>query len=97
METRIQLKHPAGKKAIHMDSDKYQAIKNWILVHLAKNGEVTHTEMLESIIKDFKKKKPAFQGSVAWNMEWVKLDLEARKEIKRNELADHTTYSLVKK
>lgn len=27
--------------------------------------------------------KTKFEGSVEWHMEWVKLDLEARKEIRR--------------
>jgi hypothetical protein len=33
--------------------------------------------------EDFKRNKTLFEGSVEWHMEWVKLDLEARKVITR--------------
>ena len=80
---KIQLKHPAGKKAVSMDKAKYDALKKPILNHLNTKGESTHAEILQTIIEDFKKNKTKFAGSVEWHMEWVKLDLEARKEIKR--------------
>ncbi len=82
---KIQLRHPAGKKAIRMDSDKYEALRNVMLNHLKKNHESTHTEMLHAITENFKKNKIKFEGSIEWYMEWVKLDLEARNEIKRSE------------
>ena len=83
MEQKIQLKHPAGKKAVSMDKAKYVVLKKALMTHLKANGESTHAEILQAINKDFKKNKIKFEGSVEWNMEWVKLDLEARKEIKR--------------
>jgi hypothetical protein len=83
METRIQLKHPAGKKAVSMDRDKYNALKKALLDCLMTKGESTHAEILQAITADFKKNKTKFEGSLEWNMEWVKLDLEARKVIKR--------------
>ena len=83
MEQKIQLKHPAGKKAISMDKEKYDTLKKYMLSHLKDNSQSTHTELLNSIIKHFKSDKINFSGSVEWHMEWVKLDLEARKLIKR--------------
>ena len=83
MEQKIQLKHPAGKKAVSMDKVKYDTLKSYILTNLKEQGETTHTELLQSVTKDFKKDKVKFSGSVEWHMEWVKLDLEARKVIKR--------------
>jgi hypothetical protein len=83
METTIQLKHPAGKKAVSMDKSKYAFLKKSLLNHLKTKGESTHADILQGITHDFKKKKIKFEGSVEWHMEWVKLDLEARKEIKR--------------
>lgn len=80
---RIQLKHPAGKKAITMDPAKYDVLKESLICHLRSTGESTHKEMLQAINSDFKKNKTKFEGSVEWHMEWVKLDLEARKKIKR--------------
>ena len=83
METTIQLKHPAGKKAISIDTVKYNTLRKVLLNRLEAKGESTHKEILQSIIEVFKKNKIKFEGSVEWYMEWVKLDLEARKEIKR--------------
>ena len=83
METRIQLHHPAGKKAVSMDENKYEILKKIILNQLKAQGELSHTEILRVIINDFKKQKTTFPGSIEWHMEWVKLDLEANKLIER--------------
>jgi RNA:NAD 2'-phosphotransferase (TPT1/KptA family) len=83
MEPKLQLRHPTGKKAVSMDKEKYDTLKKAILSCLKANGDLTHKELQQAVIKDFKKNKIKFEGSVEWHMEWVKLDLEARKEIKR--------------
>ena len=83
METKIQLRHPAGKKAISMDIEKYNSIKNAVLQCLNSKGESTHAEILQAITEDFKQNQILFEGSVEWHMEWVKLDMEAKKEIIR--------------
>ena len=83
MTTTIQLKHPAGKKAVSMDKGKYNTLKKALLNRLKTKGGSTHAEILQAIAEDFKKNKIKFAGSIEWHMEWVKLDLEARKEIKR--------------
>ena len=83
MAQKIQLKHPAGKKAVSMDKDKYDLLKKVLLNHLISKGESTHTEILQTVTEDFKKNKIKFIGSIEWHLEWVKLDLEARKKIKR--------------
>ncbi len=83
METKIQLKHPAGKKAVSMDKSKYDSLKKVLLNRLKTKGESTHAEILQSITENFKKNKIKFAGSIEWHMEWVKLDLEARKVIRR--------------
>jgi hypothetical protein len=41
-------------------------------------------ELLQAINEDFKKNKTKFEGSINWHLEWVKLDLEAKNEIKRS-------------
>lgn len=84
METKVQLKHPEGKKAIRVDKEKYDLLKRFLLKVLKANGELTHSEISQAIILDLKKNKIDFTGSVQWYLEWVKLDLEARKEIKRS-------------
>ncbi len=83
MVQKIQLKHPAGKKAIRMDIKKYSAIEKSVLNCLKVKGESTHSEIFKTITEDFKKEKILFEGSLEWHMEWVKLDLEARKVITR--------------
>ncbi|OFX60711.1 MAG: hypothetical protein A2046_10305 [Bacteroidetes bacterium GWA2_30_7] len=83
MPPKIQLQHPLGKKAISMEKDKYETLKNAVLNFLMAKGESTHTEILQSITEDFKKNKVKFAGSVEWHLEWIKLDMEAKKEIKR--------------
>ena len=95
MEKKIQLKHPAGKKAIRMDKLKYDPLKKAILSFLQANGESTHSEIVESVTKEFKKNKTKFEGSIEWHTEWVKLDLEARKEIKRTADKSSIKFSLV--
>ncbi|HMG15553.1 MAG TPA: hypothetical protein VK590_08910 [Saprospiraceae bacterium] len=83
MEKTIQLLHPTGKKAVSMDIVKYDSVKKELLNCLKTKGESTHAEILQTITEEFKKNKIKFEGSLEWHMEWVKLDLEARKEIRR--------------
>lgn len=83
MKQKFQLRHPAGKKAVSMNIEKYDALKNALLNHLIAKEASTHTQIVAAITSDFKKNKVKFVGSLEWHLEWVKLDLEARKEIKR--------------
>lgn len=66
-----------------MDRGKYDILRKVLLNRLNEKGESTHEEILLTIAEDFKKNKTKFDGSIEWHMEWVKLDLEARREIKR--------------
>ena len=83
MEQKIQLRHPAGKKAVSMDKVKYETMKKAFMNSLKKKNELSHTEILDAITEDFKKNKIKFAGSIEWHMEWIKLDLEAAKIIER--------------
>jgi hypothetical protein len=83
MDQKIQLLHPAGKKAVSIHKDKYDVLKKVIINSLKTKGESTHSEMVDFITDDFRKNKIKFEGSLEWYLEWVKLDLEARKEIRR--------------
>jgi hypothetical protein len=95
MKQKIELMHPAGKKAIRMDCAKYDLIKKSLILFLQKNCAATHKEIFNGILHDFKKNKITFDGSVEWHMEWVKLDLEARKEIKKDTCRSPATYSVI--
>ena len=79
----MQLKHPGGKKPVTMSKEKYNLLKPAVLKYLRTTGGATFSEISTAIEKDFKTKGRAFQGSIPWHLEWVKLDLEARKVIKR--------------
>jgi RNA:NAD 2'-phosphotransferase (TPT1/KptA family) len=94
METKINLRHPAGRKAISMDKKKYEPLKKLLLDHLQSAGPATHMEILESINKNFKRDKIRFDGAVNWHLEWVKLDLEAAKKIKRVQDKSTVRYAL---
>ena len=83
MEDKIQLIHPEGKKAVRINKEKYEILKKEILNALKTKGESTYADMLQYTIDDFTQNKIVFEGSLEWYLEWVKLDLEARKEIKR--------------
>lgn len=96
MKTTIQLKHPAGKKAVSMDKGKYDTLKKILLNRLNTKGESTHAEILAAITEDFRKKKTKFEGSIEWHMEWVKLDLEARNEIARTADKSPIKFAIVK-
>ncbi|MEK7818195.1 MAG: hypothetical protein AAB255_00205 [Bacteroidota bacterium] len=96
IEKIIQLKHPAGKNAVSIDKVKYEVLKVSLLNCLKTKGGLTHTEILQSVIKDFKKNKIKFDGSVEWHLEWVKLDLEARKVIKRIGIKPQIKFAVVK-
>jgi len=82
MEAKIQLSHPEGKKAFNIAAEKYEVMRNAIH-HCLKGHTLTHKEMLEAVNVHLKKNKIKFDGSVEWYMEGVKLDLEAKKIVKR--------------
>lgn len=84
METKIQLLHPLGKKAVNMTTAKYDKMKAAIMNAFPDDNEVDHTRILQSVHEYFDKNSIKFEGSVDWHFEWVKLDLEARKEIIRS-------------
>lgn len=83
MDDKVQLKHPQGKKPVRMSKDKYGLLRPAILNYLRKNGKATFSEITIAIEKGFRAKGQKFQGSLPWHLEWVKLDLEARKLIRR--------------
>jgi len=77
----IQTLHPiVGKTNKIIELTKYVFIRDTLLAILSNNSEPTHTELMEVL---YEKIKDNFVGGVQWYGETVKLDLEARKLIKR--------------
>lgn len=80
-EEKIHTRHPQGKSGKNISRDIYDVVKQAILSSL-KGKELTHTELLLELNKKLKGK---FLGNISWYGETVKLDLEARKLIKRTD------------
>lgn len=78
-EEKILTKHPGSKSGRNINKKNYDFIKQTMLQILA-DRELTHTEIFYQLNE---KLKNNFSGNVNWYGEIVKLDLEARKIIKR--------------
>lgn len=83
MADTVQLRHPRGKKPISMGKAKYDLLRSALLTFLRAKGPATHNEMMAAVPRLLKSSGTKFEGSVPWHLEWVKLDLEARKVIRR--------------
>jgi hypothetical protein len=66
-----------------MSKERYNLLKPAVLKYLHTKGKATFGGITKAIEKDFKTTGQIFQGSLPWYLEWVKLDLEARKVIRR--------------
>jgi hypothetical protein len=93
---KIQLKHPAGKKGVSMDKIKYDALKTSFLACLKIKKVAPFEELLSDVEKDLKKRKIKIEGKLKWNLYWVTLDLEAKKELFRDRTLSPITYRLSK-
>lgn len=80
MTERIQTLYPEGKEGVNIVRDKYETMRTAIHNALSTHGELTFTELREQVEAAL---AGNFEGSVAWYLTTVKLDLEARDEIKR--------------
>ena len=78
---KILTKHPASKSGKNISKQKYETLKKAILSALASK-ELTHTELFDQLNTSLKNK---FTGNISWYGETVKLDLEARKIIRRTD------------
>jgi hypothetical protein len=93
MKEKVLLKHPEGKRGVRISKAKYDTIKPIIVNALKSKSEMTLADIERLLEKQLKGK---FDGSIGWHMEWVKLDLEARKVIKRIPKTRPQHYTLVK-
>lgn len=80
-EEKMLTKHPLGKSGKNISKQKYDTLKKAILSALTSK-ELTHTELFNRLNKALKNK---FTGNISWYGETVKLDLEARKIIRRTD------------
>jgi hypothetical protein len=83
--------HPdPQKKGVNINREKYEIIRSEILSLLRKDP-LPHGK-LDNLVKSRLKKR--FDGSVSWYLETVKLDLEAREMIRRDNSVRPPVYRL---
>ena len=79
MGEKIETLHTEGKQGRSIDKTKYETIREAVLACL-DGSELTHAHLNACVEQ---KVCGTFKGSIAWYSETVKLDLEARKLIRR--------------
>ena len=80
MKDMIRTLHPEKKQGVNISRKKYDMIRNAILCVLQKNREMTFMNLSRAVEKEV---NGNFDGSVMWYVTTVKLDMEARGEVKR--------------
>ena len=80
MRDMIRTLHPEKKQGVNISREKYNVIRNAILCVLQAEKEMTFMKLSRSVEKEV---NGNFDGSVMWYVTTVKLDMEARGEIKR--------------
>jgi len=80
MKDLIRTLHPEKKQGVNISREKYEIIRKAIFTVLRAHPEITFTKLSTAVEKQLDHK---FEGSVTWYVTTVKLDLEARGEIKR--------------
>ncbi len=80
MQDMVKTLHPQKKQGVNISRDKYDTIRKAIMSELRANKEMTFMKLSRAVEKEVRGK---FDGSVMWYVTTVKLDLEARGEVKR--------------
>jgi hypothetical protein len=80
MRETIRTLHPEKKQGVNISREKYDVIRSAILCVLQKQKEITFMNLSRAVEKQV---NGNFEGSVTWYVTAVKLDMEARGEIKR--------------
>ncbi|HSG45126.1 MAG TPA: hypothetical protein VLA72_18410 [Anaerolineales bacterium] len=80
MKDTIRTLHPENKQGVNISKDKYEIVRKSILSTLRQHKEMPFMKLSRAVEKDVRGK---FEGSVTWYVTTVKLDLEARGDVKR--------------
>lgn len=80
MKDMVRTLHPKKKQGVNISREKYDIIRKAIMSTLRKQKEMTFMNLSRAVEKEV---KGNFDGSVTWYVTTVKLDLEARGEVKR--------------
>jgi len=79
-ELFFALQPEPAKQGVRIDQTKYKTVRNAILHNLRQYGSMTFTQLGALVEEEL---RDDFAGSVTWYYTTVKLDLEARGEIRR--------------
>ncbi len=80
MKDLVKTLHPEKNQGVNISREKYDMIRKAIMSELRSNKEMTFMKLSRAVEKEVRGK---FVGSVMWYVTTVKLDLEARGEVKR--------------
>ena len=80
MKDMIRTLHPEKKQGVNISREKYEMIHKAILCILEEKKQMTFMSLSRAVEKQV---NGNFDGSVMWYVTTVKLDMEARGEIKR--------------
>jgi hypothetical protein len=80
MKDTIRTLHPEKKQGVKISREKYEIIRKAILCVLQAEKEITFMNLSRAVEKEV---NGNFEGSVTWYVTTVKLDLEARGQVKR--------------
>jgi hypothetical protein len=80
MKDIIRTLHPAKKQGVNISREKYDVIRSAILCVMKTQKEMTFMKLSRAVEKEV---NGNFDGSVMWYVTTVKLDMEARGELKR--------------
>ena len=94
---KLKLIHPEGKNAVSMDKVKYETLRESFLSCLEKKKSATFDELMAGVEKDLEKRKQNIQGKLHWNLFWVTLDMESKKEIIKDRSVSPIKYSIAQK
>ena len=80
MKDMIRTLHPEKKQGVNISREKYEVIRKAILSVLQTQKEIPFMKLVRAVEKEV---RGTFNGSVTWYVTTVKLDMEARGEVKR--------------
>ncbi len=80
MKDMVRTLHPEKKQGVNISREKYEIIRKAIISTLRKQKEMTFRNLSRAVAKEV---DGTFDGSVTWYVTTVKLDLEARGEVRR--------------
>jgi len=80
MKDMIRTLNPQKKQGVNISKEKYEIIRNAILSTLREHKEMPFMKLSRAVENEM---RGNFEGSVTWYVTTVKLDLEARGEVKR--------------